>query len=152
MHTHVNFRRGWALAALLLLLSTAVASGPNGKIPQTDPRCPEDFDLDGTVGGGDLNILLSCFGSTASVCSKVDLDGDGDVDAADLANLLNAFGPCCLCDFNGDGSVAQSDIDFVSACFGGTARGLCTGADIDMDGDVDGSDLAALLGKFGPCP
>jgi hypothetical protein len=45
-----------------------------------------------------------------------DLDCDGDVDAFDLAILLNAWGPCAGCR-----------------------------ADINRDGQVDGKDLAVLL-------
>jgi hypothetical protein len=51
------------------------------------------------------------------------LDGDGDVDAADLAILLGAWGPC-------------SD------------PGNCP-ADLDGDGDVDAADLGAFLGDWG---
>jgi len=51
-----------------------------------------------------------------------DLDGDGDIGAADLAILLGAWGPCeaCPADFNGDNL-------------------------------VDAADLAELLGSWGPC-
>jgi outer membrane protein assembly factor BamB len=49
-----------------------------------------------------------------------DLDGDGDVDAADLAILLGAWGSCGACP-----------------------------ADLDGDGDADGADLAVLLGHWG---
>lgn len=51
-----------------------------------------------------------------------DLDGDGNVDAFDLASLLGSWGPCpgCPADFNGDGA-------------------------------VDAFDLAQLLGHWGPC-
>ena len=52
-----------------------------------------------------------------------DLDGDGDVDAADLAELLADWGPCPGC-----------------------------AADLDFDGDVDAADLAELLASWGPCP
>ncbi len=51
-----------------------------------------------------------------------DLDGSGDVEAADLAELLSSWGPCggCPADFNGNG-------------------------------DVDAADLAELLGNWGSC-
>ncbi len=44
-----------------------------------------------------------------------DTDGDGDVDAADLAALLGGWGPCppfseCPGDLNGDGTVDASDL------------------------------------------
>jgi hypothetical protein len=56
-----------------------------------------------------------------------DLDGDGDIDLADLAQLLANYG--------GVGDVAYAD------------------GDIDQDADVDLSDLAGLLAVYGSsCP
>lgn len=51
-----------------------------------------------------------------------DLDGSGDVAAADLAMLLGSWGPCPGCP-----------------------------AEFDDDGEVAASDLAFLLGSWGPC-
>jgi hypothetical protein len=51
-----------------------------------------------------------------------EVTGDGVVDAADLAVLLGAWGPCSGCD-----------------------------ADFDGDGAVGGTDLAVLLGAWGAC-
>jgi hypothetical protein len=53
---------------------------------------------------------------------QIDLNGDGDVGAADLAILLSAWGPAAA----------------------GTA------ADFDRNGAVDGSDLARVLANWGP--
>lgn len=56
-----------------------------------------------------------------------DLDGDGDIDLADLAQLL--------------------------ANYGTTSGASYEDGDIDLDGDVDLSDLAALLSVYGTtCP
>ena len=52
-----------------------------------------------------------------------DLGGDGIVNAADLAVLLGAWGPCPGCP-----------------------------ADLNGDGIVNAADLAILLGNWGPCP
>lgn len=51
-----------------------------------------------------------------------DVDGDGDVDGADLGLMLGAWGPA--------------------------APGAA--ADLDQDGDVDGADLGLMLGGWGP--
>jgi hypothetical protein len=51
-----------------------------------------------------------------------DLNGDGQVDGADLAILLGSWGPCPDCN-----------------------------ADFDLSGMVDGADLAVLLGAWGSC-
>jgi hypothetical protein len=63
---------------------------------------PSDTDANGNL------IPDECEGSAA------DLNGDGVVDAADLAALLNAWGPCsgaaCPADLNGDGVVDAADL------------------------------------------
>ena len=51
---------------------------------------PADLDGDGSVGAGDLAILLAGWGACAGC--PADLDGDGSVGASDLASLLAAWG------------------------------------------------------------
>jgi hypothetical protein len=51
-----------------------------------------------------------------------DLNGDGAVNGADLAQLLGAWGPCTGC-----------------------------GADLTRDGQVAGDDLAIILSSWGAC-
>ncbi len=63
------------------LTATIVGAG----IEQT---IPGDLDGDGSVGGGDLTILLSNWGTAGDG----DIDGDGTVGAADLAALLSNWG------------------------------------------------------------
>ena len=53
--------------------------------------CPGDLDGDGFVGGGDLGVLLSAWGTGDPAA---DLDGDGMVGGADFGMLLAAFGAC----------------------------------------------------------
>jgi hypothetical protein len=53
-----------------------------------------------------------------------DLNGDGTVNGADLAQLLVSWGPC---------------------------SGACA-ADLDGDGTVNGTDIATLLADWGACP
>lgn len=54
------------------------------------PPCPGDLDGDGTIGGGDLAVLLAGWGG-----STPDLDGDGVVGGSDLAVLLSSWGEPC---------------------------------------------------------
>lgn len=51
--------------------------------------CPADLNHDGTVGPGDLAILLGAWSTAAG-----DLDGDGTTGPGDLAVLLGAWGGC----------------------------------------------------------
>ncbi len=54
--------------------------------------CPADLNGDGSVGAADLAELLGAWDTDPG--GPPDLDGDGDVGAADLAQLLGAWGPC----------------------------------------------------------
>jgi len=51
---------------------------------------PADLDGDGSIGGGDLALLLSAWGACKGCAA--DLDGNGDVGASDLAIVLSAWG------------------------------------------------------------
>ncbi len=53
------------------------------------PPCLGDFNLDGQVNSADLAILLNAWGT-----ANADLDRDGTTNAADLATLLGLFSPC----------------------------------------------------------
>jgi hypothetical protein len=70
---------------------------------------------------GNLSLAWGNGLTTIDTCSG-DLDGDGDVDGADLGLFLATWGPG----------------------FGPT--------DYDNDGDVDGADLGLFLAQWGPCP
>ena len=54
--------------------------------------CPADFDADGDVDAADLADLLVAWGPNPG--HLADFDGDGDVDAADLAQVLVTWGSC----------------------------------------------------------
>ena len=55
----------------------------------TCDACPADLDGNGLVEAPDLAALLSGWGTAAT-----DLDGDGSTNAQDLAILLGAWGAC----------------------------------------------------------
>jgi hypothetical protein len=52
------------------------------------PTRPEDLDGNGEVNAADLAVILNNWGGSG----PGDLDGDGSVGAADLAAVLNAWG------------------------------------------------------------
>lgn len=61
-------------------------------------RAAEDLDLDGTVGGADLSLMLLSWGACADPDPATgecpaDFDGDGAVGPEDLARMLGAWGP-----------------------------------------------------------
>ena len=75
--------------------------------------------IDSAVGGGHLPVYLDL---SIPFCQG-DLDGDNDVDLADLAKLLSNYGA--------------------------TSGATYSDGDLDGDGDVDLSDLAGLLSVYG---
>jgi hypothetical protein len=56
-------------------------------VTQACPPVAGDLDGNGSVGGGDLAILLGSWGGTG----PADLDGNGTVDAGDLSILLGLW-------------------------------------------------------------
>ena len=55
--------------------------------------CPADFDQNGQVNGADLAQLLNAWGPAPGL-PGLDLNPDGVINGADLAILLNAWGVC----------------------------------------------------------
>lgn len=72
-----------------------------------------------TLAGGQSVSNLASWGCADAIPG--DLDGDGDVDLADLALLLSDFGcsaPACAGDINGDGVTDLQDLATLLAHFG----------------------------------
>jgi len=96
----------------------------NGTWEQTTRMLSSDLVDDDELGGavaihdgrifvgapGDENDTGAAYVFTAPIAG--DIDGDGDVDTADLLALLAAWGPCEACpeDINGDGTVNTEDL------------------------------------------
>ena len=55
--------------------------------------CPEDLNGNGTVGGGDVGIMLADWGCTGDCAA--DLNDDGLVNGADLGLLIAAWNSDC---------------------------------------------------------
>jgi hypothetical protein len=55
------------------------------------PPCPGDLDADGDVDLADLGQLLQAYGAGPNG----DTDGDGDTDLHDLGGVLQVFGAAC---------------------------------------------------------
>ena len=52
---------------------------------------PGDANMDGTVDGADLNIVLSNYNQTGMAWAQGDFNGDGTVDGADLNTVLSNY-------------------------------------------------------------
>ena len=132
------------LAAVLAFLTVGVLADDfslewftidgGGDMSASDGQ-PDGFDLSGTIGQpdagpvmtGDGFELVGGFWAGVPEPCLGDLDGDRDIDLADLAQLLSNYGTA-------SGAVYED-------------------GDLDGDGDVDLSDLAALLAHYGEtCP
>ena len=82
--------------------ATLMVACPSDPVPQSFPfftsltlsGCTGDLNVDGTVDGEDLALLLGAWGSSCLVQDPCfsDLNGDQTVDGADLAILLSAWG------------------------------------------------------------
>ena len=58
------------------------------------PDCPGDYDQNGTLGVGDLQIILAAMGCSNS-CA-IDLDGDDSTTVSDILGWLSLFGTVCF--------------------------------------------------------
>jgi hypothetical protein len=65
-------------------------------VAQLPEACPGDLNGDGSVDALDLAILLGAWGTFGPVGTGGDVDRDGDSDASDLGTLLGGWGPCPL--------------------------------------------------------
>lgn len=69
-------------------------------------------------------------------------------DWTDLGGNSFHAGECDFADINGDGEVNGADLALVLASWGEPCLGCA--ADVDQDGEVDGADLALVLAGWGP--
>jgi formylglycine-generating enzyme required for sulfatase activity len=78
-----------ACAALCAVVALALTA-------PTHAQCLGDIDASGQVGGSDMSLLLSAWGTPGQGPYDSDLNNDGLVSGADLAILLSAWGPCAV--------------------------------------------------------
>lgn len=110
-----------------------------------DPGVSPDLNGDGAVNAADLAILLGSWGGCPTL--PPDLNGDGVVGAADLAIMLGSWGSKGgPPDLNEDGIVNAADLANLLGRWGDI---LPPCPDLDGDGDIDAGDLAILLGAWG---
>lgn len=69
-----------------------------------------DADGDGVPEGLEADGIAWILGDPACVRNPADLDGDGRVDASDLAIVLSGWGGAGVADLNGDGIVNAADL------------------------------------------
>jgi len=77
-----------------VLYGTSSDGNGNGIPDECEPPCLGDLDGDWDVDLADLAQMLSCYAWWWD-CEEADLDGDGDVDLTDLAALLSNYGVTC---------------------------------------------------------
>jgi hypothetical protein len=78
----------------------------------------------------------------------------GELDDANANNIPDCCeqGVACFCpDIDGNGNVDAIDLAIVIGYWGTNGGKEYPQADIDRSGDIDAADLAALLGAWGPC-
>jgi len=137
------------------------ADGANGKLIADAVRFLRvfqfgDIDGDGDIDADDIDSFQGSIGQPASVNPPLDLNGDGMIDLADHALLVDdlvqtdvgagtVFGDVDL-----NGTVNGLDVSAVVANFGG-AGGWAQG-DFNADGVVNGLDVSAVVANFGQTP
>lgn len=98
-----------------------------------------------TFGVGPQSGRRSSINDTGDVGLSIDFtNGDSAVVVAQLPEA-------CPGDLNGNGTVDALDLAILLGAWG-TFGPVGTGGDVDRDGDTDGADLGSLLGGWGPCP
>jgi len=104
-----------------------------------------DVNGDGQIDAADIDDLFAHLGDP--VPNQYDLDGDGDVDNADVDTLIHDILGTEYGDLNLDGAVDIADLVILRSGYGGV--GGWGDGDIDGDGLIDLADLAILRTTFG---
>lgn len=127
---------------------------------------PDDFDFngDGVVGFDDLYFFQECLSDPQGAgswvgCAWADPDASGLVDCSDFAAFVAAWTdpadppsvPQCDCPADLNESRVVNASD-LALLLGAWGPNPTQPADLNNDGVINASDLALLLGAWGPCP
>lgn len=124
----------------LLKRATRVLTGlpVNREWPLWPPEALGDANGDGVRSDADRIDLVKCLGQAlVPAIARMDIDGDSDVDAADL----EAFDRV-QCDLDGDGLVDAADLAMLLAAWD------TPGVDFNDDGTTDESDAHRMLERW----
>jgi hypothetical protein len=115
------------------------------RISNGETRLVGDYDLNGSVNGGDFLLWQRTLGSPEELVADGSLNST--VDIADYAIWRNNYGAGIgpPGDFDGDGNVNGSDFLKWQRALGSTEPAV----DASKNGVVDGADLVAWRGNFG---
>lgn len=91
--------------------------------------------------------FASVMGNLTSIRISAEFGSEAGEETVDL-DSIQLIGTCPL-DLNGNGSVDAPDLAILLGSLGSTAD---LTSDVDYSGLVDASDLAVILGAWGPCP
>lgn len=148
--------QGALVTGLSTSTSTTPASlGDGGSVAPVVPTfLLGDSNADGRVTTVDLHHLVGYLylqGPTPSPLGRVDLDGDGNVDIADVTRMVEmVYGQlrarAAAADLNADGTVNNADLKYLVAYLfeKGPTPDLVK-ADLDGDGSVDIADVSAMV-------
>lgn len=114
------------------------------------PILPGDVNFDSLINGADIDLLRKAI-SMSSTDPLFDLDGDTDVDGADVNYLFTTILQTSTTDVSLDGHVDADDLAIIRLNMGSTATGFVPWdqGNIVGDGAIDQLDLVALRFQYG---
>jgi hypothetical protein len=112
-----------------------------------DSFAPGDFDRDGMLGIGDLDLLADAINANANEAS-FDITGDGLVNGADRQEWVEVLKGTAFGDSNLDGQVNAADLNQLGGNWLITNATSWGQGDFNGDGNINASDLNDLGGNW----
>ncbi len=127
--------------------SRSFVSVPAGQWSIYPPAKLGDAEQDGDIDAADRAALCEAVGDVSRGREQFDFDGDFVIGAADVAAFRSRYAAAGLrwSDLNGDGHVDASDLAILLGAWGASE---CL-TDLDASGQVNAADLSILLGDWG---